>query len=61
MASFLNLDVTVVLTADLSAWYAGRSLVALLFLAAIAGWGFYVSLAGRPLFLGKLLQTDQAL
>jgi serine/threonine-protein kinase len=55
---FQSLDTTVVLTADLSAWYAGRSLFALLVVAALAGWGFYVSLAGRRLFGEALLEPQ---
>jgi hypothetical protein len=40
---------------DLSGWYADRSLLLLLVTVALAGYGFYTSLAGRPLFRGKLL------
>ena len=40
----------VVLTADMSSWFAGRSLFTLLAVAALAAYGFYTSLAGRPLF-----------
>jgi serine/threonine-protein kinase len=41
---------TAPLTFDLSSWYAGRSLFVLLGLAGLAAYGFYISLAGRPLF-----------
>jgi len=37
------------LTADLSAWYVGTSFLALLSVVALAGWGFYHSLGGKPL------------
>ncbi len=37
-------------TADLSAWYAGTSMLALLSVVALAGWGFYHSLGGEPLW-----------
>jgi len=37
-------------TTDVSAWYAGASLFALLSVAAIAAFAFHSSLAGRPLF-----------
>jgi serine/threonine-protein kinase len=50
-ASFFS-DALVVppFTLDLSRWYAGHGLfIVALFLAA-AGWGFYTSLGGRPLF-----------
>jgi serine/threonine-protein kinase len=35
-------------TADLGAWYAGAGLTALLVLAALALFGFFTALAGRP-------------
>src|ERR1700691_3896637 len=38
------------ITADFSVWYAGASLFALLSVAAMAGFAFHASLAGRPLF-----------
>ena len=38
------------LTHDLSAWYAGSTWVTLLVIAALTAWGFYVALAGRPVF-----------
>jgi hypothetical protein len=40
---------------DLSVWFAGRTLLALLFLAALACYGFWISLAGRPLLARDLL------
>jgi hypothetical protein len=40
------------LTTDSSAWYAGTSLFVLLFLAALAVYGFRIALAGRPMFSG---------
>ena len=43
------------LTADLSAWYISTSFLALLSVVAMAGWGFYHSLGGKP-----LLRTDNA-
>ena len=47
------------LTFDLSAWYAGSTWVTLIVIAALAAWGFFVSLAGRPVFKDELL-SDQA-
>ena len=44
-------------TLDFSAWYAGRSLLALLLFAGIAVYGFHTALAGRPLF-GRALLED---
>ena len=37
-------------TADLSAWYMPTSVLALLSVVALAGWGFYHSLGGEPLW-----------
>ena len=44
------------LTRDLSTWYAGASLSVLLIVAALAGYGFYASLGGRPLLGEELLE-----
>jgi hypothetical protein len=38
-------------TADFSAWYASTTLLALLSVVALAGWGFYHSLGGEPLWV----------
>ncbi len=37
-------------SADVSAWYMTTSILALLSVVAIAGWGFYHSLGGQPLW-----------
>jgi len=37
-------------TADFSAWYSGTTLLALLSVVALSGWGFYHSLGGEPLW-----------
>jgi predicted Ser/Thr protein kinase len=37
-------------TPDLSAWYAPTCILALLSVVAVAGWGFYHSLGGEPLW-----------
>ena len=47
---FTDLLVRVPLTLDMNAWYFGNSLVVLLVLAALAVYGFLVSLGGRPAF-----------
>ena len=39
----------VALSADFSTWYMSTSLLALLTVVAITGWGFYHSLGGEPL------------
>jgi len=59
-AVFMWAGEDVVLTADPSAWYAGRSLTVVLVLAALAGYGFYISLAGRPLVGDRLLKGQDA-
>jgi uncharacterized protein YneF (UPF0154 family)/predicted Ser/Thr protein kinase len=38
-------------TADLSAWYMTTAALALLSVVALAGWGFYHSLGGEPLWV----------
>jgi hypothetical protein len=55
-AGFLGLRGFYALTTELSAWYAGDYVLFLVILAALAIYGFYVSLAGQPLLKGKLLQ-----
>jgi serine/threonine-protein kinase len=49
------LELTVI-TTDLSAWYASGTILALTFLALVAGYGFHTALAGRPLFGADLLR-----
>jgi hypothetical protein len=44
------------LTTQGSAWYAGISLTGILLMAAIAMYGFYTSLGGRPVFGGAVLE-----
>ncbi len=39
-----------------SAWYAGISLAGILLMAAMACYGFYTSLGGRPVFGGAVLE-----
>jgi hypothetical protein len=41
-------------TTDFSAWYAGATLFPFLVVAALAVWGFYTALAGRPLIREEL-------
>ena len=48
MTTYLLIRVPI--TLDPAAWYFGHSLVALLVLAALATYGFLVSLGGRPAF-----------
>jgi hypothetical protein len=53
---FLHLNIFFPITSDFSAWYAGDFLPALLVSLALAVYGFYTSLAGQPLFGGRLLE-----
>lgn len=46
----INLMANVPFSADFSAWYMTTSILALLSVLAIAGWGFYHSLGGQPLW-----------
>jgi serine/threonine-protein kinase len=39
-----------VITSDLSGWWATGTIVSMVFILALVGYGFYVALAGRPLF-----------
>jgi serine/threonine-protein kinase len=54
-ALFFAFPSSFVLTLDPTAWYVGRSILTLLVLAAIAGYGFYISLGGQPLFRDRVL------
>jgi serine/threonine-protein kinase len=53
---FFLLGVFYPLTSDLSAWYSGVTIFALAIGLALAIYGFYISLAGQPLFKEGLLQ-----
>jgi hypothetical protein len=46
----VDLIANVPFTADFSAWYAGTPILVLLSVVALAGWGFYNSLGGQPLW-----------
>jgi hypothetical protein len=46
----VDMALSLPLSSDVSAWYMGNSLVALLSAVAIALWGFYHSLGGQPLW-----------
>ena len=46
----VNLLANVPFSADFSAWYMTSSTLALLSVVALAGWGFYHSLGGEPLW-----------
>jgi hypothetical protein len=46
----VNMLANVPFTVDLSAWYMNTFLLALLSVVALAGWGFYHSLGGEPIW-----------
>src|ERR1700722_3167076 len=47
----IDLMANVPFSADFSAWYMTTSILALLSVVALAGWGFYHSLGGEPLWV----------
>ena len=51
---FLHLMIFFPITSDLSAWYAGDFVLALLVALALVVFGFYTALAGQPLFRATL-------
>jgi serine/threonine-protein kinase len=53
---FGSLPASFPLTTQSSAWYAGISLAGILLMAAMAFYGFYTSLGGRPVFGGAVLE-----
>ncbi len=44
-------------TLDFSRWYAGTGIVGPVVVVGLAAYGFWISLAGRPLFRDELLET----
>jgi hypothetical protein len=50
----VNMLVNVPFSADLSVWYMSTSILALLSVVALAGWGFYHSLGGQSLWRPEL-------
>ena len=44
------------MTTELTAWYAGDFILDLILLVGIAVYGFYIALAGQPLFRGGWLE-----
>jgi len=53
---FAHLWVFYSVTTEITAWYATDFLIALAICVALVAFGFYISLAGRPLFAQKLLE-----
>ena len=54
----MSLDDAFPITPHLAAWYSGIGLVGLGLMLAMAGYGFYTSLGGQPLF-GRALLVDE--
>ncbi len=50
----INLMANVPFSADLSTWYMPTSIDALLSVVALAGWGFYHSLGGEPIWRAEM-------
>ena len=48
----LHTNIFFPITSDLTAWYAGDFVLALIVSLALIIFGFYTSLAGQPLFRG---------
>jgi serine/threonine-protein kinase len=55
---FLHLNIFYPVTSDFSAWYAGDFVMALAVALALAVYGFRISLGGRSLFRGRLLEDE---
>ena len=55
---FLIPSIFLLHTTNLSAWYAGRTLLVPLLLAALAAYAFYVSLGGRSLLSDEFLKAE---
>jgi hypothetical protein len=50
-----NTTTSLFLTTDFGAWYGVSSLISVVAISAFAVWGFHLSLGGRPLFSGAVL------
>ncbi len=53
---FFTLTFHYPITPDLSSWAAGTTIFCVTILVALAFYGFYISLAGQPLFRGSILR-----
>jgi len=53
---FINLLRSFPITTQVSSWYFGIGLAGLVLLLGLAGYGFYTSLGGQPLFGGASLE-----
>jgi Protein kinase domain len=52
-----NVLVVFPMTSHLSRWYANAGLTGIVVIAALLAYGFFIGLAGRPLFTGAALDT----
>jgi hypothetical protein len=55
---FVHLAIYYPITPDFTRWYAADFMIAVVISLAIVAYGFYISLAGQPLFSGKFLADD---
>ncbi|HYP27224.1 MAG TPA: serine/threonine-protein kinase [Blastocatellia bacterium] len=55
---FFTLSFHYPVTSDFSNWYAGTTIFSGLIILSLSVYGFYVSLAGQPLFRGGLLSDE---
>jgi predicted Ser/Thr protein kinase len=46
------------LTTDLSAWYSGSTVAAVVIVLALTAYAFHTAVAGRPLFKARFLEAD---
>ena len=57
MGIVIPMFVTFPATLDLTRWYAGIGIIGPMIAVALAGWGFWVALAGRPIFRDSFTET----
>lgn len=53
---FTHLNIFFPITSNFTAWYAADFVIALIIALGLAVYAFYISLAGQPLFKGRLLE-----
>jgi hypothetical protein len=60
LASLISLHMYILfpVTIHITAWYATGFLLDLIIMLALSFYAFYISLAGQPLFKGRLLAED---
>lgn len=53
---FFDLSFHNAISANVSNWYFGNTIFAAIIILGLATYGFYISLAGQPIFSGKILE-----